>query len=49
MKQSDHGRDSRSVEVIHELDVELQAFLIDGIIPTAEGYDAGPMVASSRD
>ena len=42
MEQGNHGRNSGINQVIHKLLVELYAFLVDWIVPPAEGDNARP-------
>lgn len=42
MEESDQGRDARLEQVIHKLDVVLQALWVDGVVAASEGNDAGP-------
>lgn len=42
MEQCDHRRDARGEQVVHELDIELQAFFVDWVIAPAQGDNSGP-------
>ena len=43
VEEGDHGRDSCGEEVVHQLDVVLEALLVDGIVTAAKGDDTGPV------
>lgn len=45
MEQRDHRGDARGEQVVGELDVVVEAFLVDGVVAAAKGYDARPVVA----
>jgi hypothetical protein len=42
MKQRYHGLDACGTEIVDQLDVVLQTFIVDGVVAAAERYDAGP-------
>lgn len=43
MEECYHGRDTGGEQVIHEFEIELQAFLIDWVVATPKGNDARPI------
>ena len=43
VEEGDHGGDSCGEQIFHELDVVLEAFLVDGVVTAAKGDDTRPV------